>query len=135
MSVDVGMNSDGDLPLRPLYITGVELIQQRLTTRLRTFRGEWIEDFVQGLQFFDWIEFSPFPEVAVRDSVILECVDCPGIASATVQSSSYDTSTRTFTMTVSARLDPLLSEDTRATITIELPNRESARAVITPGGF
>lgn len=72
---------DGDLPERPTLVRDRDprLIVQRIRTRLRTFRGEWLLDQRVGLPWLEWrAEKPPRPE-RIRDAVRELLETTPGV--------------------------------------------------------
>lgn len=94
LTYDVGL-VDGDLPSRSSHISGLDLIVQRVSRRLRTHLGEWIADAGVGLPFFDWIQQKP-PNVETIGAILRRAIETtPGVSRVTDWTGSFDTTTRT----------------------------------------
>ena len=76
---DLRINDDGSLPLTFGFITGADLILQRVAIRLRTFLGEWLLDTAIGLPYLAWVAQKP-PDVDGIGAVIrAEILAVPGV--------------------------------------------------------
>jgi hypothetical protein len=49
----------GDLPPTSRFVTGIELVRQRIRLRLQRGLGEWFLDPSQGLPFLQWRQDKP----------------------------------------------------------------------------
>lgn len=55
---DWALNSDGDLEVilgRARIVTGTEAIAQRLSIRLKLFRGDWFLNVLEGVPYHDFV--------------------------------------------------------------------------------
>ena len=96
---DIGLTESGDLPETALFISGFDLVQQRVIRRLRTVLGEWLVDKTVGLPYFTWIAQKP-PQVASIGAVLRAAVETtPGVARVTGWTGAFDTVTRALTFT------------------------------------
>lgn len=95
---DVGLNEIGDLPASTYFITGDELILQRISIRLRTWMGEWILDRFQGLQYERLFMQKPPHLTEFSALVRLEIEAVPGIAQARITTATVDQETREIRM-------------------------------------
>lgn len=60
MSFDIGLDENGDLPLIAKAITGIDLVIQRVTIRLRLQLGTYIQDQTRGIDWLTAIAQRPF---------------------------------------------------------------------------
>ena len=70
---------DGDLPARPTYIDGADLVAQRIAIRLQTWRGEWLLDAAQGIDYLSLLEQKPVDTDAVGDLFRAEILGVSGV--------------------------------------------------------
>lgn len=83
------------------YVSGIDLVVQRLQVRLGTVRGEWPEDDAFGLPYDRWIEFP----TAATSAVVANAVRLQLEADPDVQSVISCVGTRVAqVVTVTARL-------------------------------
>lgn len=52
--MDVLLDEHGELVVPCRWVSGVDLVKQKIRIRLRTFAGEWILNASQGLPFVEW---------------------------------------------------------------------------------
>ncbi len=113
VAVDVGLGSDGDLPGVIRFVSGLDLIVQRVERRLRTFRGEYFADVRVGLPFFDWIQQKP-PAVDSIGAVLRKEIETtPGVIRVEDWTGGFDVDTRTLTYSGTIR-----TADGEAAITV-----------------
>lgn len=63
--MDLGLDTDGDLPLYGRPITGAEQVAQRVQIRLTTHLGEDPRDATMGLPIVAWLTTKPVPVEAI----------------------------------------------------------------------
>lgn len=99
-NIDVGLDPDsGDLPDVSSFISGFDLILQRIRRRLGTYLGEWLADGKVGLPYFRWIAQKPPDVAAIGAKLRAEIETTPGVARVKDWVGSFDRSTRTLTFT------------------------------------
>ena len=102
---DIGLGDDGDLPVRARFISGLDLIAQRVGRRLRAFYGEWFADLQFGLPFFDWIAQKP-PRVAEIGALVRLAIETtPGVVRVDDWLGDLDRDTRTLTYSGTIRTE------------------------------
>lgn len=95
------VEATGDIEIPPRIVRGVEAIRLRLLSRLRFFKREWFLDLRQGVPYFEAV-FVRNPDVSLVQSIFRRAIlMTPGVQSIARMVTSFDTSTRTFT------IDPL----------------------------
>jgi hypothetical protein len=122
VTLDVGLNENGDLPAFTRHISGIDLVMQRVNVRLRTFYGEWILDRKKGLPFFTWAAQKP-PDVdgigaVVRREIegtpgVVRVDDWEGEFDAEAASLSYTCTVRTTDGDAEVRIQPFGNSDNR----------------------
>ncbi len=78
--MDLALDDNLDIVWPTRIVTGRELTMQRLRVRLSTHRGEWALDTAQGVPYAQWDE-ELTPTDDIRDTIVIEVLDTPGIAS------------------------------------------------------
>ena len=81
MSLDILLDTDGDLFPTTRLGTGAEVAAQRCRVRLQMHKGEAIYDQAMGLPFVDLLSARPFDMAALLVLVQLQLVDVPGVVS------------------------------------------------------
>jgi len=76
---DVQLDNNGDIPIRTAYITGPDLVRQRIKIRLNTWRGEWFLDQRLGLPFLEWKQQKPPDVNVIRALIQREIRTTPGV--------------------------------------------------------
>ena len=76
---DVQLDNNGDIPIRTAYITGPDLVRQRIRIRLNTWRGEWFLDQRLGLPFLEWKQQKPPDVDVIRALIQREIRTTPGV--------------------------------------------------------
>ena len=79
MAHDVQLDNNGDIPIRTAYITGPDLVRQRIKIRLNTWRGEWFLDQRLGLPFLEWKQQKPPDVNVIRALIQREIRTTPGV--------------------------------------------------------
>ena len=99
MSFDVGLDSNGDLPVVTQHITGIDLIAQSMSIALKLHRGEWLLDERVGLPFLEWIQIKPPPFDTITAEVrrTMEGIDGVTAVENLVRVFDRDTQELTFT--------------------------------------
>lgn len=100
--MDLGLDSDGDLPLYGRSITGAELVAQRVRIRLTTHQGEDLRDATRGLPFVAWLTTKPVAVDAIVARVRREVRETEGIVSVSGWTGSLNRTTGALTVTGSA---------------------------------
>lgn len=95
LTYDVGLDADGDLPVRIRHVSGFDLILQRVQRRLRTHLGEYIADARVGLPYMAWIAAKP-PSVEGIGAIVRRTIETtPGVSRVTDWIGRLDRSSRT----------------------------------------
>lgn len=76
---DVQLDEHGDLPALTRHVSGVDLIRQRIKTRLQTFAGEWFLDERRGLPYLEWKQARPADVAPIRARLRRDIVTTPGV--------------------------------------------------------
>ena len=111
---DIRLETDASLPLTFSFITGDDLILQRVAVRLRTFLGEWALDTSRGLPYLAFRAVKP-PDLDAIGAVIRgEILGVDGVLRIEDWTASHDLETRcvAFTGTV------ILESEAEATLTV-----------------
>lgn len=133
---DIGLDADDDIPLRIQIVTGIDLIIQRITSRLKFFKGEYFADRRPGLPFFEWARQKP-PRVAEIGALIRREIEgCPGVIRVEDFEGTWDADLATLTFS-----GTVLTTDGIASLEIVPLGRPAgnrspfARLVITGGSI
>lgn len=103
---DIPLDDSGDLPtFWSNTITGLDLIKQRIRTRLRWFLGEWILNQTQGIDFITWVTTKPPPLQTILLKTIEEIETIPGVARFENAEVEYTLATKAVTVTGTVVLD------------------------------
>lgn len=117
----------GDLPIVTRFISGNDLIRQRIQNRLRTFEEDWFLDTTQGIPYIRWIEEkgTTLAEIVATFRTEIELV--PGIARVDDLEATFGVDQQRVTVTGTARLsnDP----DDVLLITITNTDPETGNAI------
>lgn len=105
-AVDVALREDGELVLPPRWISGRELVAQRMRIRLRTFAGDYILDRSQGLAYIEWRGAKITSLDTIRAAVGAELLGTPGVERLAGITAELDG------RTVRLRASVVLTEDT-----------------------
>ncbi|MEL6348039.1 MAG: hypothetical protein AAFV53_33335 [Myxococcota bacterium] len=76
--MDVALEN-GDLPHVSRYITGPELIAQKIRIRLLTWRGEWLLNQEDGIDYLSLSEQKPPDTEAIADLLRAEILGVDGV--------------------------------------------------------
>lgn len=111
--IDVGLDSDGDLPRVVRFISGLELVIQRVQRRVRIVQGEYFADVRVGLPYFAWMAQKP-AQVASIGAVLRKAIETtPGVTRVDDWAGAFDESTRTLTFSGTIR-----TPDGEATVSV-----------------
>lgn len=133
MSLDIGLDSSGDLPARTAILSGTDTTVQRIRRRLQTHRGEFLADKSVGVPWASWVASRRFPLDEAAAWIRAEIETCPGVVRVDEITSAQDGEAVVFTGTV-VLLD--------ATVRFELlpvgapgtPNRSASFRLLTGPG-
>ncbi len=96
------LGEDGDIAYvngSSYFLEGVEAVRQRITTRLRTFKGEWIFDQRLGTPWFQQILGKKGNETLVAGIVRKRLLESQGVESIPELKVSFDRASRVLTIT------------------------------------
>lgn len=79
MSVDVLLNSDGDLHPITRLGSGIAVVRQRIQIRLNTFLGEWLLDRRVGMPILEWMQQKPPRVEQIGAFIRREIETTPGV--------------------------------------------------------
>lgn len=118
----------GDLPEISRFVTGMDLVRQRILTRLNRSKGEWFLDPEgTGLPHLEWRQTKPPDTNAIGTRVRQEIESVPGVASSTEWKVEHDNQANTVTITCR-----VYTEDGRSTtLVIAAPTAADRRNVMT----
>lgn len=145
---DLRINEDGSLPLTFGFITGADLILQRVAIRLRTFLGEWQLDTAVGLPYLEWVQQKP-PDVDGIGAVIrAQVLGVPGVIRFDSFTGTFDVETRSLRYDGSIIIDneleatltvlPFGPEGNASTAVVSLavsPIVDVPRGIVDPGVY
>jgi len=78
-----------DYPDRRRFVSGIDLVAQRVRLRLATHKGEILRDASVGLPWVEWLSTKPVPLASVRSGVRRQVALVAGVTSVTnVQASA-----------------------------------------------
>lgn len=102
--IDVRLDSNGDLPLgyASPFVSGSDLVAQRIRVRLRTFRGEPVDAVTEGLPFPEWSSARPADLDAIGARVQAEILAVPGVSRLADFSATLDRETRSILVSFTA---------------------------------
>lgn len=100
--MDLGLDSDGDIPLYGRPITGAEQVAQRVRIRLGTHLGEDPRDATRGLPYVSWLTTRPVPVTAIVARIRREVADTDGVISVAGWTGTLDRDTGALTISGSA---------------------------------
>lgn len=133
MPFDLGLDSDGDLPLYGWRITGAELVAQRVKIRLGTHLGEDVRNGTVGLPYVEWLSRKPVPVEAIVARLRREVRETRGVLSVSEWTGSLNTSTRTLSITGKALVaDGELLDITVRPVTSGAVNPYPATVLVRP---
>lgn len=115
---DVRLDSTGDLPAVGALVDRAELVAQRITVRLRTWRGEWLLDAQAGIPYRELLQAKPFPADLVATLIRREIDQTPGVVRVRSTGSSFNPETRAaaFTFEVVVSDGTVLTVETSPTL-------------------
>jgi len=96
--IDARLGDDMDLMPYNYFVTGDELIIQRVNIRLRTGRDEWVFDITAGYPLLDWASRRGLPPSTVTLLVKEDLENIPGVLRMDVKG-SFDSKERLFFVT------------------------------------
>lgn len=133
MQVDayIDPDQDGDLPEVCRFVTGIELIEQRIRLRLRRGTGEWFLDPVNvGLPLLEWRQQKPprISEIVAR--VQSEIRSVPGVLGTANFVGTHDASARRLTIT-----GDVLVDDGSVTAVVVSGSTEAGRNTMSFGVY
>jgi hypothetical protein len=100
VQIDAALGADGDLPEVSRFVTGLELIQQRIRLRLQRGTGEWFLDPLGvGLPLIDWRSQKPPDVRGIVARVQTEIREVPGVVGTANWSGVHDAAARRLTLT------------------------------------
>ena len=117
----------GDLPLFTEFITGNEVIRQRLENRFATHLEGWFLDQTVGIPYIDWIGTKPVPIGEISAKFRTEIESTPGVVRVDDFEVNFEPAPQRTTITGIARLsdDP----DDALIITITDTDPETGNAI------
>ena len=89
---------DGDLPARPTFIDGAALVAQRLRIRLGMWRGEWLLDASQGIDYLSILSQKPPDLDGIGDLFRAEIQATEGVDRVEDLAVTFDADTRTLSL-------------------------------------
>ena len=93
--MDIGLDpATWDLPTLPTLIDGVELIRQRIRTRLLRGIGEWFINFEAGLPLLVWRQQKPPDVISISSAIQDEIVQIEGVVATQNFSGEFNPATR-----------------------------------------
>lgn len=94
--LDVALDDSLDLPAGGTrFITGRELVAQRIRMRLSRFLGEELLNQSLGLPFIEWRTLKPLPIAEIGAVVRREVETIPGVTRVEGWSATFNATTRT----------------------------------------
>lgn len=114
MTRDLRLTPDGDLLLPLQWVTGTELILQRIRVKLKIFRGEPLYSITSGMPWMTWLgDRRDRPSVDALALVVQgQILDIPGVATCTCTATEAGSS-------VAIRADLTTTEGVRAIYEID----------------
>lgn len=103
---DIRQTNDGDIAIvgnDVVLVTGLEEIGQRLTQRLRTFRGEPFLAQDEGVEYFEEVLKKNANSTIIESIFKRETSNTPGILEIEKFNIEKDNSTRVTTITIRAK--------------------------------
>lgn len=89
----------GDLPEISRFVTGIELVEQRIRLRLRRGTGEWFLDPNNvGLPLLDWRQMKPPDVQAIVGRLQTEIREVPGVVTTRNFQGTHDPAARLLTV-------------------------------------
>ena len=70
-----------DYPDRRRFVSGIDLVAQRIRVRLSTHKGEILRDTSIGLPWAEWLSTKPVPLASVRSGVRRQAAAVAGVTS------------------------------------------------------
>lgn len=126
-ALDVLMGADGDLPAYTRHASGMEVIAQRVRTRLGTHRGDWPLDTSKGIAWTSYLGRKPLDLASLAAVLSLEILDTPGVADVQDLDWEQDGGTYTITATVLTELGESLP-------VVVVPQDSAGNPSVTVGG-
>lgn len=105
MTIDVLLDSTGDLPNSTVLGRGIDVIAQMIRIRLNQHLGEWFADVRKGLPWIDWKQAKPFPLVDASARIRIEVEQTQGVVRVEDWTESFDPATRRATFSGTAITD------------------------------
>jgi len=102
---DVGLTTDGDWPLQPRLITGLELIGQRIQVALQLHVGEYLLDTREGVPWLDWMQIKPPPLSSISAGIRSTILGVRGVQSISDYQATFTAATETLAITVTVLTD------------------------------
>lgn len=96
--MDLGLDTDGDIPLYGRPITGAEQVAQRVRIRLGTYLGEDPRDASKGLPIVEWLTAKPVPVEAIVARIRREVRETGGVVSVSGWAGALDRDTGALTV-------------------------------------
>lgn len=90
MTIDVLLDSDGDLPARTVMSRGMAITAQRISLRLHRHLGEWFEDTTAGIPWMEWKQAKPFPLADASARLRQTVEETPGVIRVEDWTDDYD---------------------------------------------
>lgn len=106
------LDENSDLHIDPVlgvtFVSGAEAVRQGVRTRLRLFMGEWFRNMDVGMPYHQEL-LGDNSKARDRDdkwkaAVLFQILDTPGIVEVISLKLDFESSTRTMTITWSARI-------------------------------
>ena len=94
---DIGL-VNGDLPDIPRFISGIELVMQRVERRLKTWIGEWDLDPSFGALSMDWFATKPVPLDDIGQILRAQIGDVTGVIAVRNLDPAFDIATKTISI-------------------------------------
>ncbi len=100
MQGDIYIDPDtGDIALPLRWVTGAELVQQRIRIRLRRYEGEWFANQEVGLPYFAWEQELPPPLREIVQRIQFAISNVPGVLGTRNFEGTHDELSRTINVT------------------------------------
>jgi hypothetical protein len=101
MPIDILLDPDtGDLPAISRFVTGIDLVHQRIRRRLQRHRGEWFLDPAgTGLPYEVWRQQKPPNLTEILGAVRRELAAIPEVTSTAGWEITHDNDTNRLTIT------------------------------------
>ncbi len=93
--MDLALDANRDIAIPITFVSGPDETRQRIEVRLRTFRGEWFEDALQGVPYFERILEKGVTAPIVTSIVRAVVESVPGVAEVVSIRADIEKRTRT----------------------------------------